>query len=190
MTPVHNHQIRTFGTPVCFAAAAFFAGSQRYLQYFPGASKTSLFYLAGLSSLTVVGSGLLFSDEIRRTSVMVGLLLSSLAAHYKFKEAIPLKTALHCIAAEATLFIAVEVLTSDRFQKRITNIISNYHKNGSHNHNMRTFGTPVLFAAAAFCASHPRYITYFPGATKASLFYLAGLSSLTVVGSGLLFSDE
>lgn len=187
MTSVQNHRIRTFGTPVCFAAAAFFAGGQRYLQYFPGATKTSLFYLAGLSSLAVVGSGLLFSDEIRRTSVMVGLLLSSLAAHYKFKETIPLKTALHCVAAEATLFVAVEVLTSDRFQKHI---ISNYLKNGSYNHNIRTFGTPILFAAAAFLASHPRYITYFPGATRNSLLCLAGLSSLLVVGGGIILSHR
>ena len=193
MTPLQSHTMRTFATPTLLAVAAFFAGTQRYIQYFPGATKNSLFCVAGLSGAGVVGSGMLFSDpassQRRRICIAVGLVLSSLATHYGLKKTIPLETTLRFAAAEAAVVVATEVITSKSLQGRITKSKKSFSRNRTKNHMVRTIGVPVLFAVAAFFAGTQRYIQYFPGATKNSLLCVAGLSGIGVMGSGMLISD-
>ena len=193
MTPLQSHTMRTFATPALLAAAAWFAGAQRCIQYFPGATKNSLLSVAGLSSVGIVGSGMLFSDpasnQRRRICISVGLVLSSLATHYGFKKTIPLETMLRFATAEAAVVVATEVITSKSLQGRITKSKKSFSRNRTKNHMVRTFGIPVLFAVVAYFASTQRTIQYFPGATRNSLLCVAGLSSAGVIGSGMLLPD-
>jgi len=193
MTPLQSRSMRTFATPALFAAAAWFAGTQRCIQYFPGATKNSLLCVAGLSSAGVVGSGMLFSDpasnQRRWICIAVGLVLSSLATHYGLKKTIPLETMLRFAAAEAAIVVATEVITSKSLQSRITKSKKSFSRNRTKNHMVRTFGVPVLFAVTAYFAGTERTIQYFPGATRKSLLCVAGLSSAGVVGSGMLLPD-
>ena len=188
-----NHSIRTFGTPVLFAVMAYFAGTQRYIQFFPGATRNSLLCAAGLSSVGVLGSGMLLSDpasnQSRQICILAGLVLSSLATYYGFKKTIPLKTSLHFVAAEAIIMVAAEVITSESLQSPIAEAKESFSRNLTKNHSIRTFGTPVLFAAMAYFAGTQRYIQFFPGATRNSLLCAAGLSGVGVMGSGMLLSD-
>ena len=194
LTPLQSRSMRIFATPALFAVAAWFAGTQRCIQYFPGATKNSLLCVAGLSSAGVVGSGMLFSDpasnQRRRICIAVGLVLSSLATQYGLKKTIPLETMLRFAAAEAAIVVATEAITSKSLQHRITKSKNIFSRNRTKNHMVRTFGVPVLFAVAAYFAGTQRYIQYFPGATKNSLLCVAGLCSAGVVGSGMLLPDQ
>ena len=193
MTPLQTHTMRTFAPPSLFAAAAFLSGTQRYIQYFPGATRKSLLCAAGLSSIGLVASGMLSnpeSDQRRRICIAASLLFSSLAIHYGFKKTIPLKTSLRFVTAEAAIVIATEVITSKSLQERITKSRSEFLRNRAHSHAMRTFATPILFAAAAFFASTQRIVHYFPEASRTSLLCVAGLSGTGVVASGMILSDQ
>ncbi len=193
MTPLQSHTMRTFATPALLPAAAWFAGTQRCIQYFPGATKNSLLCVAGLSSVGVVGSGMLFSDpasnQRRRICIAVGLVLSGLATHYGLKKTVPLETMFRFVAAETAIVVATEAITSKSLQGRITKSKKNFSRNRTKNHMARTFGVPVLFAVAAYFAGTERTIQYFPGATRKALLSVAGLSSAGVVGSGMLLPD-
>lgn len=194
MTPLQCHTMRTFATPALIAVAAWFAGTQRCIQYFPGATKNSLLCAAGLSSVGVVGSGMILSDpalsQRRRICIAVGLVLSSLATHYGLKKTIPLETVLRFAAAEALVMVATEVITSKSLQECIAEARERFSRNQTKNHMARTFGIPVLFAVAAYFAGTERCIQYFPGATRKSLLCAAGLSGVGVVGSGMILSDQ
>ena len=189
-----NHMVRTFGIPVLFAVVAYFAGTERCIQYFPGATKNSLLSVAGLSSAGVIGSGMLLPDpasnQRRRICVAVGLVLSSLAAHYGLKKTIPLETALRFAATEALIMVATEVVTSKSLQDRIAEAGESFSRNRTKNHMARTFGIPVLFVVAAYFAGTERCIQYFPGATRKSLLCAAGFGGVGVIGSGMLLSDQ
>jgi uncharacterized protein YegL len=186
--------MRTFATPALLAAAAWFAGTQRCIQYLPGATKNSLLCLAGLSGAGVVGSGMLISDpalsQRRRICIAVGLVLSSLATYYGLKKTIPLETVFRFAAAESLIMVAMEVITSKSLQGRTAEAGKSFSRNRTKNHMARTFGIPVLFAVAAYFAGTQRYIQYFPGATRTSLLCAAGFAGLGVIGSGMLLSDQ
>jgi len=189
-----NHMVRTFGVPALLAVAAYFAGTERCIQYFPGATKNSLLSVAGLSSAGVVGSGMLLSDpasnQRRRICIAVGLVLSSLATYYGLKKTIPLETVFRFAATEALIMVAIEVITSKSLQGSIIEARDRFSRNRTKNHMVRTFGIPVLFAAVAFFAGTQRYIQYFPGATGKSLLCAAGFGGVGVIGGGMLLSDQ
>ena len=191
MTPIQSHTIRTFAPPALFAAATFFASTQRIIQYFPGATRNALLCAAGLSGVGIVGSGMLLSnpesDQRRRICIAASLLFSSLATYYGFKKIVPFKTSLRFAAAHAAVVVTTEVITTKSLQESITKSKENFSKN--QNHMIRTLGTPALFAVAALFASTQRIIQYFPGATRKSLLCAAGLSGVGVLGSGMLLSN-
>ena len=124
MTPIQSHTIRTFAPPALFAAATFFASTQRIIQYFPGATRNSLLCAAGLSGVGIVGSGMLLSnpesDQRRRICIAASLLFSSLATYYGFKKIVPFKTSLRFAAAHAAVVVTTEVITTKSLQESIT----------------------------------------------------------------------
>ena len=170
MTPLQSHTMRTFATPALLAAAAWFAGTQRCIRYFPGATTNSLLCAAGLSGAGVVGSGMLFSDpassQRRRICIAVGFVLSSLATHYGFKKTIPLETMFRFAAAETAIVVATEVITSKSLQRRITNQKGIFLEIEQKNHMVRTFGVPVLLAVAAYFAGYRALHSVFPRRNK------------------------
>jgi len=189
-----NHMARTFGVPVLFAAVAFFAGTQRVIQYFPGATRKSLLCAAGFGGVGVIGGGMLLSDQAsnqrRRICIAVGLVLSSLATYYGLKKRVPLGTALRFVAAEALITVATEVITSENLQVRVVEVRERFLRSQERSHAVRIFAPPVLFAVAALFASMKPALQYFPGATRKSLLCVAGLSGVGVVGSGMMLSDQ
>ena len=56
--------------------------------------------------------------------------------------------------------------------------------------DVMTYGTPLLFVAAAFLAGSKRLIKHFPGASQKGLLFSAALGSVGVIASGLKNSGE
>ncbi|MCB1110343.1 MAG: VWA domain-containing protein [Chlamydiia bacterium] len=186
MTPLQSHTIRSYATPFFLVIAAYFAGRQRYIQYFPGITENALWGMAGVSSAGGVGSGMLFSDpkmdQKRRICIVLSLVLSGLGAHYGSKKAIPLQTAFRFVAVQTAVVMATEVTTSRSVQGWIARSKERFSRNQTKNHFIRTFLTPTLLVAMAFFTTtqHP----------KNPLLGFVGMSSAGVLGSGLLLPEK
>ena len=84
----NQHLTENLITSAVFIGVAFFAGSKRCIEYFPGASKKTLLASAGISSLALMGSRLKFPGdsrlEIRNRIIysLSGIALSNIAVHW------------------------------------------------------------------------------------------------------------
>ncbi|QVL55859.1 MAG: hypothetical protein KFB95_01250 [Simkaniaceae bacterium] len=86
MSRVQEQVIRSIMPPALFAAAVYFAGSNRLIQYLPGATRKGLGCSAAMSGLAVIGGNLAHkkSDpEWKRAGLIIGgLALSSILTPY------------------------------------------------------------------------------------------------------------
>ncbi len=110
---IQKKNLQNFLPPVFFVGIALLAGSKRFIQYFPDASKNGLLCSATLGSLSVVGSGLTFSkrelEQKRRICVAAGLIISaiitpSLAEKLVGRVDLNFKGSFRFVLAEAIIF--------------------------------------------------------------------------------------